>query len=67
MNQWHYTAFVVQAHVFDDAHESCEITVHDYLLKLSHDIISFKLCEKIIDFWISSKVDWHIERGLKVL
>ena len=35
-------------------------------MKLTHDVITFKMCDKILEYWFSQKVDWHIERGLKV-
>ena len=56
----------MQAHTFDDIHEMANSTIQDYLMKLSHDIITFKMCDKILEFWCSQKVEWHIERGLKL-
>jgi hypothetical protein len=40
--------------------------VHGYLNKFCHDIVTFKMCEKLIDLWTSQRIEWHIERGLKL-
>lgn len=64
--QWHHNAHVVQGHAFDDRNEPADISVFDYLMKLEHEIISFKMCCRLVDCWISQKVEWHIERGLKL-
>lgn len=57
---------VIQSFVFNNDYESLDISVHSYLMKLTHDIITFKMCEKLLDLWFSQKVEWHIERGLKL-
>ena len=57
---------MVQGHLFDGKLEQADITVYDYLLKFSHEIISFKMCERLNDCWLSQRVEWHVERGLKV-
>ena len=41
--QWHNTGHVVQGHLFDGINEPRDITVYDYLMKFSHEIISFKI------------------------
>jgi len=56
----------VQGHLFDGKLEPTEISVFDYLMKLGHEIISFKMCERLQDCWHSQKVEWHVERGLKI-
>ena len=35
-------------------------------MKFTHEIISYKMCERMIDCWLSQRVEFHIERGLKV-
>jgi hypothetical protein len=57
---------VVQSNIFNNELEMQDITVHGYLNKFCHDIITFKMCEKIIDQWTCGRVEWHIERGLKL-
>ena len=52
--------------MFDDKMESKDISVYDYLMKFSHEIISFKMCERLNDCWLSQRVEWHVERGLKI-
>ena len=58
--------YCVQAHAFNNVMEPIEITVYDYLLKFSHDIISFKMFDRLVEYWNSNKIEWHIERGLKL-
>ena len=60
------TDHAVQSNVFNNELEHQDVTVHDYLNKFSHDIITFKMCDKILDIWHSQKVEWHIERGIKL-
>jgi len=60
------TDHAVQSNVFNNEFEHQDVTVHDYLNKFSHDIITFKMCDKILDIWHSQKVEWHIERGIKL-
>lgn len=43
-----------------------DVTVYDYLLAFSHEIISFKMMDRLVEYWNSNKIDWHLERGLKV-
>ena len=38
---------------FNNEIEVQDITVHGYLNKFCHDIITFKMCEKLIDLWTS--------------
>lgn len=56
----------VQAHAFNNQFEPSEITVQDYLLSFGHEIISFKMMERLVEYWNSNKIDWHLERGLKL-
>lgn len=58
--------YCVQAHAFNNVMEPCDLTVYDYLLKFSHDIISFKMFDRLIEYWNSHKIEWHLERGLKL-
>jgi hypothetical protein len=44
---------VIQAEIFNNEIEVQDITVHGYLNKFCHDIITFKMCEKLIDLWKS--------------
>jgi hypothetical protein len=64
--QWHNNQNVVQGHAFDDKNEPTNITVFDYLMKLEHEVISFKMCNRLFECWLSQKIEWHIERGLKL-
>lgn len=43
-----------------------DISVYDYLLAFSHEIISFKMMDRLVEYWNSNMIDWHLERGLKV-
>lgn len=63
---WANNMHCVQAHAFNNMMESLETTVSDYLLKFSHDIISFRMFDRLIDYWNSCKLDWHLERGLRL-
>jgi hypothetical protein len=56
----------VQGHAFDDKNEPYNITVFDYLMKPEHEIISFKMCKRLFEYQLSQKIEWHIERGLKL-
>jgi hypothetical protein len=58
--------WTVQAHAFNNVMEPQDLSVYDYLLKFSHDIISFKMFDRLIDYWNSSKVEWHLDRGLRL-
>jgi hypothetical protein len=40
--------------------------VQDYLLNFSHEIISFKMMDRLIEYWNSNKIEWHLDRGLKL-
>jgi hypothetical protein len=64
--QWHNTTHVVQAHLFDDVNERRDVSVYDYLMSIGHEIISFKMCQRLFECWLSQKVEWHVERGLKL-
>jgi hypothetical protein len=64
--QWHNTGNAVQSHMFDGVTESRDISVYEYLMKYQHEIISFKMCSRLYDCWLSQKVEWHVERGLKL-
>ena len=35
-------------------------------MKFGHEIISFRMSERLMDCWSSQKVEWHVERGLKI-
>jgi hypothetical protein len=56
----------VQGHAFDDKNEPENIKVFDYLMKPEHEIISFKMCNRLFECLLSQKIEWHIERGLKL-
>eukprot|EP00347_Sterkiella_histriomuscorum_P012677 403367650 len=62
---WNFTQYVVQAHVFNDAVEQSSQTVYEYLKRNPHNIISFSMCDKIANYWLSQRVDYHIEKGLR--
>ena len=64
--QWHQNTYCIQAHAFNNQFESSEITVYDYLVSFSHDIISFKMMDRLVEYWNSNKIDWHLDRGLKI-
>jgi len=49
--QWQNTVNVVQGHLFDGKMEQSDITVFDYLLKFGHEIISFKMCDRLCECW----------------
>lgn len=42
------------------------MTVYDYLLSFNHEIISFKMMDRLVEYWNSNKIEWHLERGLKI-
>jgi len=58
--------FCVQQHAFNNVFESLDISVYDYLVSFAHEIISFKMMDRLVEYWNSYKIDWHLERGLKV-
>ena len=58
--------FAVQSHIFNNTFEALDITVYDYLLSFSHEIISFKMMDRLVEYWNSNKIEWHLDRGLKV-
>lgn len=58
--------FCVQAHAFNNVFEPLDISVYDYLLSFAHEIISFKMMDRLVEYWNSNKIEWHLERGLKV-
>jgi hypothetical protein len=35
-------------------------------MKPEHEIISFKMCNRLYECLLSQKIEWHIERGLKL-
>lgn len=35
-------------------------------MRLSVEVISFRMCERLVDYWISQRVEWHVDRGLKL-
>jgi hypothetical protein len=35
-------------------------------MKTQHEIISFKMCDRLCECWLSQRVEWHVERGLKL-
>jgi hypothetical protein len=35
-------------------------------MKPEHEIISFKMCKRLFEYQLSQKIEWHIERGLKL-
>lgn len=63
---WHQNTYCVQQHAFNNSYESAEITVYDYLVSFSHDIISFKMMDRLVEYWNSNKIEWHLDRGLKI-
>ncbi|CDW89028.1 UNKNOWN [Stylonychia lemnae] len=66
LNQPQIPPYVVSAHIFEKNPQDLDNTIHCYLLSMRHDIITFKMCEKIIEYWMCQRVEWHIERGLKI-
>jgi len=63
---WQNNMYCVQQHAFNNVFESLDITVYDYLVSFAHEIISFKMMDRLVEYWNSYKIDWHLERGLKV-
>lgn len=63
---WTNNMFCVQAHAFNNVFEQLDITIYDYLLSFSHEIISFKMMDRLVEYWNSNKIEWHLDRGLKV-
>ena len=59
-------AICVQAHAFNDVFESSDLSIFDYLGKFSHELISCRMLEKLLDYWLSDDLMWHIDRGLKL-
>lgn len=58
--------YCVQQHCFNNVFESMDVSVYDYMLAFSHEIISFKMMDRLIEYWNSNKIEWHIERGLRL-
>eukprot|EP00347_Sterkiella_histriomuscorum_P003165 403365344 len=58
--------YIVQSYIFDGNQEHEEATIHSYLHQYKHDIITFKMCTKILEYWMCQLVEWHVERGLKI-
>lgn len=54
------------ASLFDGRNEPREIQLYQYLMRPGLLIVSFKMVEKLLEFWNSQKIQWHLERGLKV-
>ena len=46
--------------------EPLDISIYDYLLSFAHEIISFKMMDRLVEYWNSNKIEWHLDRGLKV-
>ena len=63
---WSNNMNCVQQHCFNNFFENVDTTVYDYLLSFSHEIISFKMMDRLVEYWNSNKIDWHLDRGLKV-
>ena len=63
---WQHNMYAVQAHAFNNVMEPVDSSVYDYLLKFSHDIISFKMFDRLVDYWNTNKIEWHLDRGLKL-
>lgn len=58
--------FCVQAHAFNGQFEPLDSTIQEYLMSFRHMIISFKMMDRLIEYWNSNKIEWHIDRGLKL-
>jgi hypothetical protein len=63
---YHSNVHCVQQHSFNNSFESMDISVYDYLMSFQHEIISFKMMDRLVEYWNSNKIEWHLERGLKV-
>jgi hypothetical protein len=63
---WQKTENVVQGHFFEGTNEEKNISVFDFLMKPQNEIISFKMCDRLSECWLSQRVEWHVERGLKL-
>jgi hypothetical protein len=63
---WQNNMYCVQQHCFNNVFESLDITVYDYLVSFAHEIISFKMMDRLVEYWNSNKIDWHLDRGLKL-
>ena len=64
--EWHNNMFCVQAHAFNGSYESVDATVQDYLMSFRHEIISFKMMDRLVEYWLSNSILWHVDRGLKL-
>jgi hypothetical protein len=58
--------YCVQQHAFNNVFEPLDINIYDYLCSFSHEIISFKMMDRLVEYWNSNKIEWHLERGLKI-
>jgi len=58
--------YCVQAHAFNGNFETQDLSIYDYLLSFSHEIISFKMMDRLVEYWNSNKIEWHLDRGLKI-
>lgn len=63
---WHNNMFCVQAHSFNNQFEPQDISIYDYLLSFAHEIISFKMMDRLVEYWNSNKIEWHLDRGLRL-
>lgn len=50
---WAQTEYVVQGHVFDNRIEDASQSLFDFLMKPQHEIISFKMCDRLCECWLS--------------
>ena len=61
-----HTAFAVQGHVFNDQFEKADLSVFNYLMKENLEIVTFSMANKIQEYWSTYKIEWHIDRGLRI-
>lgn len=51
--QWTNTENVVQGHVFNGEIEESQLSIYDFMMKTQHEIISFKMCDRLAECWLS--------------
>ena len=44
---------VVQAHIFDGVYEAANQSVLEFLMASTHEIVSFKMFDQLIEIWLS--------------
>ena len=58
--------FCMKNFAFDGNYEHFRLSTYQYIGRESQLIVSFKMIERLIDYWSSMWIQWHLEKGLRV-